>query len=81
MLNVPLVDVLVSERMNCDEVRLSSRSALVAVPLNTAPATVVLMFKPGPMVENPDKAAAGVNVASLEKIETMVLLTNTLTTT
>ena len=64
-----------SDLINDVEFNESSVSAFVAVPLNTAFDTVVLMFKPGPMVANPLIAAAGVKVASFENIETITLFT------
>ena len=76
-----LLLVAASDLINDVEFNVSSVSAFVAVPLKTAFDTVVLMFKPGPIVANPEIDAAGVNVASFENIETITLLTYICTTT
>ena len=76
-----LLLVAASDLINDVEFNVSNVSAFVAVPLNTAFVTVVLIFKPGPIVANPEIAAAGVNVASLDQIPQITLLTYICTTT
>ena len=76
-LKVPVVEVLVSARMNWVLVKLFNSCELVAVPWNngTCEPTRVLSVMPGRMVVNPLMAVCGVNVASLLMIPTMESLT------
>jgi hypothetical protein len=59
--------------MNWLLVRPLRLEVLVAVPRNTAPGTPVLSWMPGPIVENPEIALAGVNVGELLTVATKTL--------
>ena len=69
---LPVVDVLVSVRMNALPLTPFNASAFVAVPLNRLLLTVLLSCIPGAIVANPTMATCGVNVASLEMVATTV---------
>ena len=79
--NIPAVESFDTADKKPVESMPSNFSESAAIPLNIAFETVVLMLVPGPIVGNPDKATAGVNVASLEVIEIIVSSTKFLTTT